>query len=116
MCISANIKTVRPKLKSTNAASFNVRIWELYKKVNNRLNLGTASYDYVQNIFFSSLLSIHIYFEIYKTMILTYLLFYIAVKHVFLTSRKEDNLRLYENRLPRIIFGPERDEIIGGGI
>jgi hypothetical protein len=30
------------------------------------------------------------------------------------TLREEDRLRVFENRVLRRIFGPERDEVIGG--
>jgi hypothetical protein len=31
-----------------------------------------------------------------------------------LTLREEHRLRVFENRVPRKIFGPKRDEVIGG--
>jgi hypothetical protein len=31
-----------------------------------------------------------------------------------LTLREEDRLRVFENRVLRIIFGPKRDEVTGG--
>jgi hypothetical protein len=33
----------------------------------------------------------------------------------FLTLREEHRLRVFENRVLRRIFGPERDEVTGGG-
>jgi hypothetical protein len=32
----------------------------------------------------------------------------------FLTLKEEHRLRVFENRLLRIIFGPKRDEVAGG--
>jgi hypothetical protein len=32
----------------------------------------------------------------------------------YLTLREEDRLRVFENRVLKRIFGPERDEVTGG--
>jgi hypothetical protein len=34
--------------------------------------------------------------------------------HSFLTLREEHELRVFENRVLRRIFGPEREEVAGG--
>jgi hypothetical protein len=37
-----------------------------------------------------------------------------GVKLGLLTLREEHRLRVFENRVLRTIFGPERDEVTGG--
>jgi hypothetical protein len=51
--------------------------------------------------------------RIYKTIILVVVLY--GCKTWSLTLKKEHRLRVFENRLLRRIFGPEGDEVTGGG-
>jgi hypothetical protein len=65
----------------------------------------------VQNILSSSFLTKHIKTEIYKTIILSLLLY--GYETWWLTLREECMLRVFENRMFRRIFGPKRDEVTG---
>jgi hypothetical protein len=49
--------------------------------------------------------------KIYKTIILPAVLY--GCETWSLTSREEHRLRVYENRMLRRIFGPNRDEVMG---
>jgi hypothetical protein len=60
---------------------------------------------------FSLLLSKTIKIKIYKTIILPVVLY--GCENSSLTSREEQRLRVFENRVLRI-FGPKRDEVTGG--
>jgi hypothetical protein len=59
----------------------------------------------------SLLLSKNIKIRINKTIILPVVLY---VCETSLTLREEDRLRVFENKLLKRIFGPKRDEEIGG--
>jgi hypothetical protein len=59
----------------------------------------------------SHLLSRNVKVKIYKTIILTVVLYGCETKSV--TLREEHRLRVFENRVPRRIFGPKRDEVTG---
>jgi hypothetical protein len=50
--------------------------------------------------------------KIYKTIILPVVLY--GCETLSLTSREEHRLGVFENRVLRRIFGPKRDEVIGG--
>jgi hypothetical protein len=49
--------------------------------------------------------------RIYKTIILPFALY--GCETWSLTLREEHSLRVFENRVLRIIFGPKRDEVTG---
>jgi hypothetical protein len=51
--------------------------------------------------------------KIYRTIILPVVLF--GYENWSLTLREERRLRLFENRVLRRIFGPERDKVTGSG-
>jgi hypothetical protein len=59
----------------------------------------------------SRLLSKNIKFRIYKTIILSLVLY--GCETWSLTLREEHTLRVFENRVLRRIFGPKRDEVTG---
>jgi hypothetical protein len=62
----------------------------------------------------SRLLSKIIKIRIYKTIILPVVLY--GCEAWLLTLREEHRLRVFENGVPRGIFGPKRDEVtLGGG-
>jgi hypothetical protein len=65
----------------------------------------------VQNLLSFYLLSKIIKFKIYKTIILSAVLY--GHEAWSLTLREERRLRGFENRVLRRIFGPKTDEIIG---
>jgi hypothetical protein len=76
-----------------------------------RLNSGNACYHSVQKLL-SRLLLKNVNIRIYSTIILP------VVMHGFetwsLTLREEQRLRVFKNRVLRRIFGPKRDEVMGG--
>jgi hypothetical protein len=57
------------------------------------------------------LLSRNVKVKIYKTIILSVVLY--GYETWSLTLREEHTLRVFENRVLRRIFGPKRDEVIG---
>ena len=59
----------------------------------------------------SSLLSKNIKIKIYRTIILSVVLY--GCEKWSLTLREERRLRVFENRLLRRIFGPKRGEVTG---
>ena len=65
----------------------------------------------MQNLLSSSLLSKNIKIKIYRTVILPVVLY--GCETWSLTLREERRVRVFENRVLRGIFGPERDEVIG---
>jgi hypothetical protein len=76
------------------------------------LNSGNACYHSVQNLLYSRLQSKNVKIRIYKTIILPVVLY--GCKTWSLALREENRLRVFENRVLRRIFGPKRDEAIGG--
>jgi hypothetical protein len=71
------------------------------------LKSGNACYHSVQNISSSVLLSKNVKIMIYRTVILPVVLYGCE------TLREECRLRVFENRVLRRIFGPNRDEVTG---
>jgi hypothetical protein len=59
----------------------------------------------------SRLLSTNVKVKIYKTIILPVVLY--GCETWSLTLREEHRLRVFENRVLKIIFGPKRDEVTG---
>jgi hypothetical protein len=73
-----------------------------------RLNSGTACYYSVQNLLSSRLISKNLKIKIYRTVILSVVLY--GCETWSLTLREEHRLRVFENRVLRRIFGPKREE------
>jgi hypothetical protein len=71
-----------------------------------------AFYRPVQKLQSSRLLSKNLKIRIYETIIVPVVLY--GCDTWSLTLREEYRLRVYENRVLRRIFGPKRDEVIGG--
>ena len=65
----------------------------------------------MQNLLSSSLLSKNLKIKIYRTIILPVVLY--GCETWSLTLREECKLRVFENRVLRGIFGPNRDEVTG---
>jgi hypothetical protein len=65
----------------------------------------------VHSLLSSRLLSRNLKVKIYKTIILPVILY--GCETWSLTFREEHRLRVFENRVPRRIFGPKRDEVTG---
>jgi len=76
-----------------------------------RLKSRNACCHSVQNILYSSLLSKNLKIKIYRTIISPLVLYGCETRS--LTLREECRLRVFENRVLRIIFGPKRDEVTG---
>jgi hypothetical protein len=84
----------------------------IQEEIKRRLNSGNACYHSVQNLLPSCLLSKNIKIRIYKTIILPVVL--CGCETWSLALREEHRLRVFKNRVLRRIFGPKRDEVIGG--
>jgi hypothetical protein len=84
----------------------------MHKEIKSRLNSGNACYHSVQSLLPSHLLSRNLKVKMYKTVILPVVLYGRGTWS--LTLREENRLRVFENRVPRRIFGPKRDEVMGG--
>jgi hypothetical protein len=76
------------------------------------LNSGNACYQSVQNLLSSRLLSKNVKVRIYKTIILSVVLY--GYETLSLTVKQEHKLRVFENRVLREKFGPKRVEVTGG--
>ena len=63
----------------------------------------------MQNLLSSSLLSKELKIKIYRTIILSVVLY--GCETWSLTLREERGLRVFENRVLRRVFGPKRDEV-----
>jgi hypothetical protein len=79
----------------------------LHEEIKSRLNLGNSCYHSVQSLLSSCLLSRKLKVKIYKTIILPVVLY--GCETWSLTLREEHGLRVFENRVLRRIFGPERN-------
>jgi hypothetical protein len=86
----------------------------IQEEIKRKLNFGNACYHSVQNFLPSCLLSKNIKIRINKSIILPVVLY--GRGTWFLTLREEHTSRLcvFEKRVQRRIFGPNRDEVMGG--
>jgi hypothetical protein len=82
----------------------------IHEEIKRRLNSGNICYHSAQNLSSSRLLSKNIIIRIYKTIILPVVLY--GCETWSLTLREELRLRVFENRVLRRIFGPQRDETV----
>jgi hypothetical protein len=83
----------------------------IHEEIKSRLKLGSACYYLVQNLVSSSLLPKNVKIKIYKNIILPVVLY--GCETWSLILREECRLRVFENRVPRGIFGPKRDKVTG---
>jgi hypothetical protein len=83
----------------------------MHEEINSRLNSGNSCYYSVQSLLSSRLLSRNLKVKIYTIIILPVVLY--GCETWSLTLREEHRLRVFENRVLRRIFGPERDEVRG---
>jgi hypothetical protein len=83
----------------------------IQEEIKKRLNSGNACYHSVQSLLSFRLLSKNLKIRIYKTIILPVVLY--GCETLSLTLREEHRLRVFENRVLRRIFGPNRDEVTG---
>ena len=72
---------------------------------------GNACYYSVQSLLSSRLLSKNLKTKIYRTIILTVVLY--GCEAWSLSAREERKLRVFENMVLRRIFGPRRDDVTG---
>jgi hypothetical protein len=84
----------------------------IQEEIKRRLNSGNACYHSVQNLLPSPLLWKNVKLGIYKTIILPVVLY--GCETWSLTLREEHKVRVFENRVLRRMFGPERDGVRGG--
>jgi hypothetical protein len=80
-------------------------------EIKNSLNSGNACCHSVQSLLSSGLLTKNLKIRIYRNTI--FLVFVYGCKTWLLTFRDEHRLRVFNNRVLRIIFGPKRDEVTG---
>jgi hypothetical protein len=81
---------------------------DIHDEIKSRLNSGNACYYSVQHLLSSRLISENLKIKIYKTVILPVVLY--GCETWSLTLREELRPRVFENRVLRRIFGPEREE------
>ena len=84
---------------------------EMHKEIKHRLNSGNACYYALQGLLSSQLPSKNIKLKIYKTVILSIILY--GYETWSLTMREEKSLQVFENKVLRKIFGPKRDDETG---
>jgi hypothetical protein len=83
----------------------------IQEDIKRRLNSGNACYHSVQNLRSSRLLSKSLKIRIYKTIILLVVLY--VYEAWSLTLREEHRRGVFESRVLKRIFGPQRDEVTG---
>jgi len=81
------------------------------EEIKSRSRSGSACCHSVQNLLSSRLLSKNLNIEIYRTIILSVVLYGCEIWSLIL--REERKLRVFENMVSRRIFGPRRDEVTG---
>jgi hypothetical protein len=79
--------------------------------IKSRLNSENACYHSVHSLLSSRLLSRNVKVKIYKTIILPVALY--GCETLSLKLREEHRLSVFENRVLRRTFGPNRDEVTG---
>jgi hypothetical protein len=82
------------------------------EEIKRRLNSSNAYNNLVQNHLSSRLLYKHVKIRIYRTVILSLVLY--GCETWSLTLREEHRLKVFENRVLRRLFRPNREEVIGG--
>jgi hypothetical protein len=83
----------------------------MHEEIKSRLNSGNACYRSVLSLLSSRLLSRNLKVKIYETIILPVVLYECETWSVVL--REEHRLRVFEKRVLREIFGPNRNEVTG---
>jgi hypothetical protein len=81
----------------------------IQEEIKNRLNRGNAGYYSVQNLLPSTLLPKNIKVKIHRTIILP-VVFY-GCETWSLTLREDRRLRVFQNRVLKILLGPKKDEV-----
>jgi hypothetical protein len=83
----------------------------IQEEIKSTLKSGNAYYHSVQNLSSSSLLSKNLKIKIYRTIIWPSVV--CGCETWSFTLREERRLRVFENGVLRLIFGPKRDEVTG---
>jgi len=83
----------------------------IQEEIKSRFKPRIACCHSVQNLLSSSLLHKNMKIKIYRTIILPVVLY--GCETWSLTMREERRLRVFENKVLRRIFGPNRDEVTG---
>jgi hypothetical protein len=83
----------------------------IQEKNKRTLNSGNACYLLVWYILSSRLLSKDVKIRIFRTIVLSVVLY--GRETCSLTLREQHSLRLFENRVQRRTFGPNKDEMTG---
>ena len=83
----------------------------IHEEIKSRSKSGKACYHSLQNPLSSNFLSTSISIKIYRTLILTVVLY--GCKAWSVTLREEHRLKVFENRVLRTIFLLKRDEVTG---
>jgi len=78
----------------------------IHEEIKTKLKLGAVCYHSAQNILSCSLPSKNIKIKIYRSIILPVILY--GCETWSLTSREKHKRRVFENRVLRKIFGPNR--------
>jgi hypothetical protein len=81
---------------------------DIHDEINSRLNSGNACYYSVQNLLSSLLISKNLKIKIYKTVMLSVVLY--GCEAWSLTLGEEHRLRVFENGVSKKIFGPKWEE------
>jgi hypothetical protein len=81
----------------------------IQEEIKGTLKSGNACYHSVQDLLSSSSLSRNLKIKIYRSIILTVVLYGCETRSLIL--REESRLRMYENRVLRRTFGPKRDKV-----
>jgi hypothetical protein len=107
-----NINTINKNKETLIDASKPITYQDLIQEeIKKILNSGNACYHSVQNLLFSRLLSRNVKVRIYKTIIFPVVLY--GCETWSLTAREEHKLRMFENRMPKRIFGPKWGGVMG---
>jgi len=93
------------KYLGTNLTSQN----SIQEEIKSKLKSDKACYHSVQNLLSSNLLSKNLKIKIYRTITLPAVLY--GFESWSLILREERRVMMFENRVPRILFGPKRDEV-----
>jgi hypothetical protein len=79
----------------------------MHEEINSTLNLGNTCYHSVKSLLSSCLLSRNVKFKIYKTIIMSVVLY--GCETWSLTLREQHRLRVFQNRVLRRILGPKKN-------
>jgi len=81
------------------------------EEIKSRLRSGNTLYHSVKKLLSSRFLPKNLKIKIFRTIILS-VVFYVC-ETWSLILREESKLKVFENKVPRRIFGPRRDEVTG---